>query len=363
MAEEFKMEDFILTEGELTPVLEDEIEEEITKEQEEVDTEEIVESEEEITEAPTQESDKEIDKTSSSKTNIYSSLSKGLSEEGVFKFVKDLDKIDNFEDFATKLDDEIEARLQERVKELTPDQQFFVQKKELGYSNDEIIQQLQTKKGIESITPELLEANTDDGDALRKQLISEWYKSKGFSEAKIERDLRKIFNDGSDIDEAKEAINELKTSIEIKSKEEDALRSTQLEQSRIDRQKALENLKQFATNTKEIIPGSIISKKTRDEIFNGMTKPVSTTEDGMPLDIVGDFLHKGTVEDRYKLSYILKLTDGLKDLSKLSTKQVKSKIIAELESALNQSDIKDFQQSALDENFFRSLEGAVPVNE
>jgi hypothetical protein len=92
-----------------------------------------------------------------------------------------------------------------------------------------------------------------------------------------------------------------------------------------------------------------------------MTKPVSQTEDGTPLDIVGDFLHKGSIEDRFKLSYLIKVTNGLKDFSKLSTKKAKSAVIAELESTLKATDIKDFQSSGLDENFFAKLDGAAPV--
>ena len=376
MSEEFNLEDFVQSEEEFSLVLDDEgaeetppagesdkdnnndntdndnnddnIEEE-TEEQTDEDT-----NEKENQKPPTQEPDKN---TSSSKTNVYSSLVKGLSEEGVFKFAEldEDNKVDNFDDFADSLDKEIEARLQERLKELTPEQQFFAEKRKLGYNDDEIMNQLNTKQGLESISDDMLTAEDEKGEELRKNVLTQFYKSKGFSDSKIERDIKRIFNEGSDVDEAKDALSYIKTNVEEYEKQQDAQRQKTVEEQAKQREESLKNLREFSQKTKEIIPNTTIPKKLKDEIYNGMTKPVSTTDDGTPLDIVGDFLHKGDLQDRYKLSYLLKVTNGLKDFNKLSAAKGKSSAIKELEDSLKTSDISDFQKSGLDENFFADL--------
>lgn len=374
MDEEFKLEDFLAEGGEddFSLVLDNEEEEVVdTPEQpadddeeepkkEDKDVDETDEEEEgKDKKPPTQKPDK-TDKniSSSSNSNVYSSLVKGLSEEGVFKFVElgDDNKIENFDDFADNLDKEIEARLGERIKELSPDEQFFASKRQLGYNDDEIYQQLQTKQGLDSITDDTLTAEDEKGENLRKQVLTQFYKSKGFSDEKVKRDVDRIFKEGADVDESKDALEAIKGNFTEWEKQQDETRQKQIKEQTEARDKALNDLKEYASKTKEIIPDTPISKKIRDEVFNGMTKPVSKTDDGTNLDIVGDFLHKGKLQDRYNLAYLIKVTDGLKDFSKLSSKKGKSSAISELEKSLSSSDISEFQKSGLDENFFAELD-------
>lgn len=301
---------------------------------------------------PPDQSDKKEIKidSSSSNTNIYASLGKGLVEGGVFKNVEGIEEIDSYEALNEKFDEEFESRVQAAIKDLTPDEQFYAQKSQLGYSQEEIYNQLQTKKGLDSIDDSVIEDESEQSGTLRKQLITQMYKSKGFSDAKIERDIKRIFDDGDDIEEAKEAYSTIKTTVETNEKLRDTQLKNQQDAQLAARTKSLNELREYSTKTKEIIPGLTLTKKEKDEVFNSLTKPVSTTKDGIPLDSIQDFYVNSSNEEKYMLAWLLKKTNKLKDFSKLSYKKGKSSAQQELENALKISDNGEFTKSESSEN-------------
>ena len=287
-------------------------------------------------------------------SNIYSSLLKGLVEEGILNETN-AKEIKSFSDLTEVLNKEFDSRVEGRLKELTPDQQFFASKRKLGYDDEEILSQLNTKKAYETITDEMLEKEGEEGDKLRENIIRNYYKTKNFSEAKIDKLVARSIENGEDAEEAKEFFSEMKKNYEEQQKLADIQKQEDLKKQEESYNNTVRSLREFAVATKEIIPAIPISKKMKDEVVSGLINPVSKTEDGIPLDIIGDFYNKASVEDKFKLAYLIKLTSGLTNFDNLSIKKGKSKAIQEIDDALKIQDIKEFQNTS-DDNFLDFLE-------
>ena len=146
--------------------------------------------------------------------------------------------------------------------------------------------------------------------------------------------VSKFIADGEDIDEAKEALIELKTT------EKSGFESYQKQQKEAleEQQKAIEKsrkeFKDFVSKTIEVIPETKINPKLKSEIYDGLIKPVSYTKDNQPLDIIGDTLTRGGYEARFKLAYLIKLTDGLKNMDILSAKKAEKSAYKKLDNLL-----------------------------
>lgn len=320
----------------------------IDNDDEPAEEEPVEELEDEGKKLPPSEKDNNKNLNSSS-SNVYSSFTNALTERGFFsEEIKD--KIEDFDSLEEVLNRELESRIEGRIKDLTPDEQFWISKRKVGYSDDEIYSQLSTQKGFENIDEDAIRDESERGIKLRRDLLTALYSNKGFDGDKLTKKIDRIFDGGYDVDEALEAKTELETAFKANQAKQDELRVKQTKEAEKSRKEALENLKIFVSTTKEIIPGNKLTQKEKDELYKGLTTPVKTLEDGTALDIVGNYLNDFTVEDRAKLAYVLKITDGLKNLDGLSTKKAKSKVVQQFENAAAVVDIKEFQNSGVGDN-------------
>ena len=96
----------------------------------------------------------------------------------------------------------------------------------------------------------------------------------------------------------------------------------------------VKNFNKYVDETEEIIPDTKIPKNLKKEIVNGLTKPVSYDEANRPLDIIGDFMNKGGYEARFKMAYILKLTEGFTKMENISAKTAEKKAVKSLDRLL-----------------------------
>ena len=71
---------------------------------------------------------------------------------------------------------------------------------------DEIRRYELTLAGLDSIKEEHLSDETERGEKLRKNLIYQDFRNRGYSEARAKREVEKSFNAGTDIEDAKEAL-------------------------------------------------------------------------------------------------------------------------------------------------------------
>ena len=268
-----------------------------------------------------------------STSNILSSIASVIQEEGYFELNEGetLD-IKTSEDFLKVFDKVKENALQSEMIDWSEEQKEYFKAANSGVPHDTIVKHQQKQEAYSSITEDAIE---DEGNEnLRKQIIIANLLSKNFSQAKAEKMVSKFIADGEDIDEAKEALIELKTT------EKSGFESYQKQQKEAleEQQKAIEKsrkeFKDFVSKTIEVIPETKINPKLKSEIYDGLIKPVSYTKDNQPLDIIGDTLTKGGYEARFKLAYLIKLTDGLKNMDILSAKKAEKSAYKKLDNLL-----------------------------
>ena len=273
----------------------------------------------------------EKDKGTSPKTNFYSSIASALKEEGIFPDLDDdtLNGIKTPEDFAEAVEKTVQARLDERQKRIDAALQADVEP-------DEVRRYEQTLANLDAIKEEYITDETEKGERLRKNLIFQDFRNRGYSEARAKREVEKSFNSGTDIEDAKEALesNREYFSTQYQDLIKEAQEETKEGQRKIKEEAA--QLKKSMLEDKEVFTGITLDKTTRQKAFENITKPVFKTEDGEYLTAIQKYEMDNPVEFRKYLSVLFTMTDGFKNIDGL----VKGKVKKEVKQSLRELEHK-----------------------
>lgn len=349
-------EDFILSGEEMVDIegLFTEDSQEETKTEESVNTEEEKETtEEEIVDAENlfdtpegvgsedkdnqekEDTNSEKDDGTSPKTNFYSSIASALKDEGIFPDLDDetLKSINEPEDFAEAVEKQIQARLDERQRRIDAALNANIEPEEIKkYEN--------TLSYLDSIKEEDITAENDKGEMLRQKLIYQDFRNRGYSDARAQREVQKSLNAGTDVEDAKEALEENRKYFTESYQEliKEAQEEAKAEERRVKEQ--AEKLKKVMLEDKEVFEGIPLDKVTRQKAFDNIAKPVFKTEDGEYLTTIGKYERDNPVEFKKYLSVLFTLTDGFKNLDGLVKGKVKKEVkqsLRELEHKLSSS--------------------------
>ena len=349
-------EDFILSGEEMVDIegLFNEDSQEETKTEESVNTEEEKETtEEEIVDAENlfdtpegvgsedkdnqekEDTNSEKDGGTSPKTNFYSSIASALKDEGIFPDLDDetLKSINEPEDFAEAVEKQIQARLDERQRRIDAALNADIEPEEIKkYEN--------TLSYLDSIKEEDITAENDKGEMLRQKLIYQDFRNRGYSDARAQREVQKSLNAGTDVEDAKEALEENRKYFTESYQEliKEAQEEAKAEERRVKEQ--AEKLKKVMLEDKEVFEGIPLDKVTRQKAFDNIAKPVFKTEDGEYLTTIGKYERDNPVEFKKYLSVLFTLTDGFKNLDGLVNGKVKKEVkqsLRELEHKLSSS--------------------------
>lgn len=273
----------------------------------------------------------EKDKGTSPKTNFYSSIASALKEEGIFPDLDDdtLESIKTPEDFAEAVEKTVQARLDERQKRIDAALQADVEP-------DEVRRYEQTLANLDAVKEEYITDETEKGERLRKNLIYQDFRNRGYSEARAKREVEKSFNAGTDIEDAKEALesNREYFSTQYQDLIKEAQEEAKEEQRKIKEEAA--QLKKSMLEDKEVFTGITLDKTTRQKAFENITKPVFKTEDGEYLTAIQKYEMDNPVEFRKYLSVLFTMTDGFKNIDGL----VKGKVKKEVKQSLRELEHK-----------------------
>ena len=273
----------------------------------------------------------EKDKGTSPKTNFYSSIASALKEEGIFPDLDDdtLESIKTPEDFAEAVEKTVQARLDERQRRIDAALQADVEP-------DEVRRYEQTLANLDAIKEEYITDETEKGERLRKNLIYQDFRNRGYSEARAKREVEKSFNAGTDIEDAKEALesNREYFSNQYQDLIKEAQEEAKEEQKKIKEEAA--QLKKSMLEDKEVFTGITLDKTTRQKAFDNITKPVFKTEDGEYLTAIQKYEMDNPVEFRKYLSVLFTMTDGFKNIDGL----VKGKVKKEVKQSLRELEHK-----------------------
>lgn len=270
----------------------------------------------------------------SPKTNLFSSIASALKEEGILSGLNDddLNGIKTSEDFAEALEKHIQAQLDERQRRIDEALQ-------VGVEPDEVRKYESTINYLQGITEDVIADETSKGETLRKQLIFQDFLNRGYSKERATREVKKSFDSGSDIEDAKEALasnleyfqREYQQIIEERREEEEQEKAELKEQSA--------KLKKSILEDKQIFEGVDLDKSTRQKIYDSISKPIYKDPDtGEYLTAVQKYERENRVDFLKKLGLLFTLTDGFEKLDKLikptAKKQVR-KSLRELEHTIN----------------------------
>lgn len=271
---------------------------------------------------------------SSPKNNFYSSIAKAFAEEGIFPDLDDesASKIKTPEEFRDLIEDRIKSELDERQKRVD-------EALNAGVEPSDIRKYENTISYLDSIKDETITSENEEGEKLRKQLIYQDFVNRGYSQERATREVKKSFDAGTDIEDAKEA---LKSNLEFFQGQYDNL----IEEAKAEEEKEIkqrkeqaEKLKKSILEDKEVFGELSVDKKTRQKIFDNISKPIyKDPNTGQIFTALQKYEMENRTDFLKNVSLIFTLTDGFKNLDGLIKGKVKKEVkkgIRELENVLN----------------------------
>ena len=279
-----------------------------------------------------EDTDSSKDKGASPTNNFYSSIAKALREEGIFQNLDDEVNISSAEDFAQAMRDEISAQFDERQRRI--DEALSA-----GIEATEIRRYENTLGYLNSLQDSHLSDESEKGEKLREQLIYQDFINRGYSKERAQREVKKSFSSGTDIEDAKEALISNKEFFQ--SEYENLIKEAQEEEKREvqERKEQTEKLKKSILEDDKVFGELQVDKSTRKKIFDTISKPVyKDPETGELFTAIQKYEMDNRTEFLKNLGLVFTLTDGFKNLDGLVKNKVRKEVkrgLKELEHTLN----------------------------
>lgn len=279
-----------------------------------------------------EDTDSSKDKGASPTNNFYSSIAKALREEGIFQNLDDEVNISSAEDFAQAMRDEISAQFDERQRRI--DEALSA-----GIEATEIRRYENTLGYLNSLQDSHLSDESEKGEKLREQLIYQDFINRGYSKERAQREVKKSFSSGTDIEDAKEALISNKEFFQ--SEYENLIKEAQEEEKREvqERKEQAEKLKKSILEDDKVFGELQVDKSTRKKIFDTISKPVyKDPETGELFTAIQKYEMDNRTEFLKNLGLVFTLTDGFKNLDNLVKNKVRKEVkkgLKELEHTLN----------------------------
>lgn len=270
----------------------------------------------------------------SPKTNFYSSIASALKEDGIFQNL-DNDKakeIKDAESFAQAIRDEVSAQFDERQKRID-------KALNAGIEPSEVQKYERTLNYLDSIKDENISDESEQGEQLRRQLIYNDFINRGYSKERAQREVKKSFDAGTDIEDAKESLKSNKEF--FKSSYDSIVEEAKKEEEKEieERKKDAETLKKNILEEEKVFGELQIDKATRQKVFDNVSKPVyKDPETGELFTALQKYEMDNRLDFLKNVGLIYTLTDGFKNLDGLIKGKVKKEVrkgLRELETTIN----------------------------
>jgi len=271
-----------------------------------------------------------------SSPSIYSSIATALKNDGIFPEFSDdeLSAVTTPEAFGELFEKAISAKMDERMKRI--DQALGN-----GVAPDTVKMYEQTLAYLGSITDDVINDESEQGENVRKQLIYNDLINRGYTQEKAVREVEKSFKSGSDIDDAKDALAALRGFYQngYDKIQQDA--KDRAENMRKARKQDEEKFRKMILEDDIVLGETKLDKRTRQSVFDAVSKPVYKDPDtGQLLTQVQKFQKENPLEFLKQIGMWFVLTDGGKNINGLVKQQAiaeKNKGIKELERKINSS--------------------------
>lgn len=265
--------------------------------------------------------------------NFYSSIANACAVDGIFPDLDEesISKVKTPEDFAELIKQQIKSGLDERQKRIDDALNAGVE--------PSLVKQYEGAIDyLDNIDDDVLSEESDEGENLRKRLIYQDYINRGFSQKRAEKMVNDAIEKGTDIEDAKDALQGNKDYFNNKYKE-------LLDEAKEEEKKAKEAREAQTNKVKdEILKGKNLfgdvdlDKNTRQKIFDNMAKPTFKSKDGQYMTELQKYQSEKPMDFLKYVSICYTITDGFKDFGKLGAKQAKKEIkkgLANLTKVIN----------------------------
>lgn len=259
-----------------------------------------------------------------------------LVEEGVLQNF-DIEKFDGSADsLIDAFKNQVSVHVEEYKNTLDPRIKWLQDNIEEGVPLEALLRLDKEKITFSSLSEKDLEENED----LQKNIVREYFRktTTGWSDTRIEKEINRLADIGDLKAESKEFFEELK-GLTAKEEEQMKVQAQKDQEEAIRKQKdILDTFKKKLEETKEIIPGTEVSKQVKETIYKVLTTPVGYDNFGMPMNAIAKARSENPIEFEMNLAYIFEVTKGFKDWSSLISTG-KKKAIQEFEEAAARLDV------------------------
>ena len=277
----------------------------------------------------------EGDGTSPKNPDFFSSIAEAFAEEGILPNLDEetIKGIKTPEDFRKAIDEYLRSELDEQQRRVAE-----------ALDNNVEPSQIRQYEGVinylDGISEEQIREESNNGEELRKRIMFQDYINKGFSKQRAQREVERSTENGTDVDDALEALQECKKF--YKDGYQGLLQQAKEARAREEeeRNQRGKKLKKDILDTKNtFFDGLNVDLNTRKKVLDTLIKPiykdpktgeVYTALQKYELDHSDDFF--------IKMGLLFTLTDGFKSLDKLVGNKVKKGIkkgLRDLEDKIN----------------------------
>ena len=266
--------------------------------------------------------------------NFYSSIANAMAEDGIFPNLDEetISKVTDAESLHEAIEAEVQARFDDGQKRVLKALQN-------GVRPDDIRNYETTLNNLASIKDEHLREESEKGEQLRYNLIFQDYLNQGMKPEKAEKFAKQSIDAGTDIEDAKEALQSNKEFFQKKynSLLEDAQKKA--DEDKAERQKQADKLKDSIMKDKALMGDMEINQDVRKKIFENVFKPVyKDPETGEYLTAIQKYETEHRSDFLKYVSLFFTMTNGFKDFDSLTKGKVKKEVrkgLSELEKTLN----------------------------
>lgn len=272
-------------------------------------------------------------KGGSSPAKLYSSIANSLAEDGALSNLsdEDLKEVKDVETLVAAMKKQMQSMLDET-------QQRVSSALDAGLEPSQIRNFEGAIQYLDTVTEEMLTAETADGEKLRRGLIEQYYMNLGESEDKAKKMAERAVNGGTDVEDAKEYLEALKTSYkeEYQRKIEEGKNAVQ--NRRKQQEEEIKRFKNTLLTEKNILGDIEVDEKTRKLAFDNWMRPTHRTEQGTYQSEIQKYISENPADFQMKVALLFTMTDGFKNMGnvlKQTVKKEKKKAMQELENVVN----------------------------
>lgn len=267
--------------------------------------------------------------------DFFSSIANAFVEEGIFP---DLDEdtikgIKTAQDFRNAIDEQIKAGLDEQQRRVAE-----------ALNNDVEPDKIRQYEGLiaylNTIDDKAISAEDEQGESLRKKILFQDYINRGFSKERAEKAVNRAVENGTDIEDAKEALESNKVFFKEEYQQvlDDAKKAKEEEEKK-NEAKAERIRKTILEDDLKFFEDVNIDKNTRKAAYDAISKPIyKDPKTGETYTAVQKLELDNSEEFLAKLGLIYALTDGFKSIDGLVKTKVRKEVkrgFSELESRIN----------------------------